>query len=114
MHTRFKMFAGWALLTTLGWSHSAIKAEPRRSNESWMQRHREFAELARAATDCQILYLGDSITDHWRRKAVAIWDAYYASHGALNFGISGDARSTCSGVCKTAASTSSDQKCWCS
>lgn len=35
-------------------------------------------------------FLGDSITDHWRRKAVELWDTHYAPHGALNFGISGD------------------------
>jgi hypothetical protein len=66
---RSMMVAGWIFLAALGWSHSAIEAEPRRNHEAWMQRHLGFAKQARTATDCQLLFLGDSITDHWRRKA---------------------------------------------
>jgi len=87
---RVRLVAGWMFLAALGWSHSAIEAEPRRNNEAWLQRHLGFAEQARTAAGCELLFLGDSITDHWRRKAVELWDTHYAPHGALNFGISGD------------------------
>jgi beta-glucosidase len=37
-----------------------------------------------------VIFIGDSITAGWLGPGKAIWDAKYAPHHALNFGISGD------------------------
>jgi len=57
----------------------------------WMQRHESF--VARAAEgDINVLFLGDSITDFWRRSDVGapVWEREFAPLGAANFGISAD------------------------
>lgn len=54
----------------------------------FLQRHQAF--LARdKAGPIGLLFLGDSITDHWR-IAPAIWNKYYGRYQAANFGIPGD------------------------
>jgi lysophospholipase L1-like esterase len=56
-----------------------------------MERHEAF--VARAAEgDINVLFLGDSITDFWRRPdaGAAVWEREFAPLGAANFGISGD------------------------
>lgn len=40
--------------------------------------------------DADILFLGDSITQGWRGKGEAVWQANFAGRNALDFGISGD------------------------
>lgn len=46
--------------------------------------------LARARSGpVGLLFIGDSITDNWR-KAPHIWDAYYGKYQPANFGIGGD------------------------
>jgi lysophospholipase L1-like esterase len=71
-------------------AHSANEAVERRENEPWMKRHLDFVEIAGKEASCQILFLGDSITDHWRTKGIETWNANYAPLNAVNFGISGD------------------------
>jgi lysophospholipase L1-like esterase len=39
---------------------------------------------------CDIIFIGDSITEGWLGPGKAIWDKTYAPRHALNFGISGD------------------------
>jgi len=63
----------------------------------FLQRHREFLEIARTAPRCDVLFIGDSITDMWRDETVnnvprgrKVWDRYFAPLHALNFGIGGD------------------------
>lgn len=70
--------------------NTATQPVPRPRNEPWLKRHEGFVEIARTAASCDLLFLGDSITDQWRSKGRAIWDREYAPHGAVNFGISGD------------------------
>jgi lysophospholipase L1-like esterase len=67
-------------------------AEPvlRAKNEPWLKRHEGFVEIAKTQAHCDLLFLGDSITDYWRSKGKELWDREYAPHGAVNFGISGD------------------------
>lgn len=40
--------------------------------------------------DADILFIGDSITQGWRGKGEAVWQANFAPRKALDFGISGD------------------------
>jgi beta-glucosidase len=39
---------------------------------------------------CDIIFIGDSITERWLGPGKAIWDKDYAPHNALDFGCSGD------------------------
>jgi lysophospholipase L1-like esterase len=73
--------------------NSAIVPEPR--SASWMKRHERFVEEAKQDKDkIDVLFLGDSITDFWRRSGprfgTNIWAKYYAPLNAADFGISGD------------------------
>jgi lysophospholipase L1-like esterase len=70
--------------------NTATLPVPRPKNDPWLKRHEGFVEIARTPARCDLLFLGDSITDQWRSKGRAIWDREYAPHGAVNFGISGD------------------------
>lgn len=71
-------------------ANTAVEPVERRANEPWMKRHLGFVEIAKQDTGCQVLFLGDSITDYWRNKGIEIWKANYAPLNAVNFGISGD------------------------
>lgn len=72
--------------------NTATTPVPRANNDPWLERHRGFVEIARTAQDCEVLFLGDSITDAWRRadRGLPVWGKYYAPRNAVNFGISGD------------------------
>ena len=72
-------------------ANPAIQPAPR--DAAWVKRHEGFvAEAARGGVD--VLFLGDSITDDWRRPGPnggkAVWDREIAPLRAANFGIGGD------------------------
>jgi lysophospholipase L1-like esterase len=56
---------------------------------AWMQRHEEFAALARRG-GIEVAFFGDSLTDHWREHGRPSWDRHFAPLLSANFGISGD------------------------
>jgi lysophospholipase L1-like esterase len=66
-------------------TNSAVAPMPR--DEKWVKRHEGFVAAGR---DFDLLFLGDSITDFWRSRGKAVWEANFASMKAANFGISGD------------------------
>ena len=55
----------------------------------WLARHESFVKEAHQG-GIEILFLGDSITDFWRNRGLSVWNKYYATRHAANFGISGD------------------------
>jgi len=72
-------------------ANTAVQPAPR--DAAWLKRHEGFvAEAARGGVD--VLFLGDSITDGWRRPGPnggkAVWDREIAPLRAANFGIGGD------------------------
>jgi lysophospholipase L1-like esterase len=69
-------------------------------NHGFDKQHATYVELAKKG-DIDLLFMGDSITDFWRnagpegasnppRAGKAVWDKYYGTLKAANFGISGD------------------------
>ncbi|HVS52888.1 MAG TPA: GDSL-type esterase/lipase family protein [Opitutaceae bacterium] len=68
-------------------ANTAIEPVPR--DPRWVQMHESFVELAKKG-DIDVLFLGDSITDFWRNRGKAVWDANFAPLHAANFGISAD------------------------
>ena len=75
--------------------HAAIKPVPKEGN--WTKRHEGFlAEAKKGGID--IVFIGDSITDEWRRApedkyprgGVNVWKKTFEPMKAANFGIGGD------------------------
>jgi len=54
---------------------------------NWMKRHEGFVKIAKRG-DVDVLFLGDSITDGWRKQKA--WKKSFAPLKAANFGIGGD------------------------
>lgn len=88
------LLAAAPLLAPAAGANTAIEPVPR--DPAWVKRHEGFVATARQG-GVDVLFLGDSITDFWRREQTAaqvggkkIWDANYANLRAANFGISGD------------------------
>jgi lysophospholipase L1-like esterase len=52
-------------------------------------RHEGFVEIA-GRGDTDLVFLGDSITDWWRRAGQSVWDKTWAPLKAANFGIAGE------------------------
>jgi lysophospholipase L1-like esterase len=73
-------------------ANTAIIPAPR--DPAWVKRHEGFVAQARQG-GIDVLFVGDSITDFWRRDdpktgGKKVWDANFAPLRAANFGISGD------------------------
>lgn len=63
-------------------------AAPKTGNKRFFELHESFLKRAKEGP-VGLLFLGDSITEGWR-KAPEVWAKYYAKHNAANFGIGGD------------------------
>ena len=80
----------FATVAQLASANTAIAPEPR--DGGWVKRHEGFVDIAKQG-NVDVLFLGDSITDAWRRDPPGgkkVWDANFAPLRAANFGISGD------------------------
>jgi beta-glucosidase len=60
-----------------------------RTNASWIQRHESMNQQARQG-HIDLIYVGDSIVEHFDKQGKEVWEHYYAGRNALNLGISGD------------------------
>ena len=104
MHVRSLLALGLALaaITSCLHANTAVVPAPRDPDDgrfggqAFIQRHEEFLKAAREEP-CEVLFIGDSITDMWReeeRSGVSrgkrVWDRYFAPLRALNFGLGGD------------------------
>lgn len=69
----------------------AIKGDPGDANNRFLQRHKGFLQDLKARNGkVGVLFVGDSITDGWRRAGKATFDKTYGSLDPLNLGIGGD------------------------
>lgn len=63
---------------------------PARGDDAdWMDKFNATKALVQAG-NCDLLFIGDSITSHWRDYGLSVWNTYYGSRNALNLGIGGD------------------------
>ncbi len=60
-----------------------------RTNASWVQRHELMNRQAKQG-HIDLIYVGDSIVEHYNKQGKEVWEHYYANRNALNLGISGD------------------------
>ena len=65
----------------------AITGVPREGG--WLKQHETFNEISKKG-EAKLVFLGDSITAGWRSKGKEVWEKYWASLDAVNFGIGGD------------------------
>jgi len=79
--------AVWA--ASVSAQNPALTPVPRSTPTNWMARHEGFLAEAKQGT-YDLVFLGDSITDRWRKSGAAVWRQYYAPRHALNLGIGGD------------------------
>lgn len=69
-------------------SAPAIKPAPHQ--ERFLELHQSFLDRAKSGP-VGLLFLGDSITYQWSKRAPEIWEQYYGKYQPANFGIGGDA-----------------------
>eukprot|EP00930_Biecheleria_cincta_P007378 TRINITY_DN108592_c0_g1_i1.p1 TRINITY_DN108592_c0_g1~~TRINITY_DN108592_c0_g1_i1.p1 ORF type:complete len:271 (+),score=47.75 TRINITY_DN108592_c0_g1_i1:74-886(+) len=68
---------------------AAPQDKPWMPKEHWLARHEIYMQPDR--NKCQIVFLGDSITEGWLGAGVSVWKAKYAEpYNAFNLGIGGD------------------------
>ncbi|MFT3868270.1 MAG: GDSL-type esterase/lipase family protein [Nibricoccus sp.] len=72
-------------------STASYSTEPMPREGGWVKRHEGFVEIAKKG-GIDVLFLGDSITDNWRKSdyGLSVWEKNFAPLRAANFGISGD------------------------
>jgi lysophospholipase L1-like esterase len=74
---------------TAAGANSAIVPVTRSNPTNWLARHEGFVKEAKA-DGINLLFMGDSITDAWRSRGKNVWNKFYGSRHAANFGIGGD------------------------
>ena len=67
--------------------HSATKPVPR--GGGWTKRHQSFNKRV-AQGNCDLIFIGDSITQGWEGRGKKAWAKHYAKRNAVNLGIGGD------------------------
>lgn len=70
-------------------THSANTPANRLNKGWWKKRHEQKVAAARK-TECDLLFIGDSITHAWEGPGKKVWQAYYAKRNPFNIGFSGD------------------------
>ena len=84
----FLLVSAWLPLAALA-ENSAIIPASRTQPTNWVARHEGFlAEAKEGKFD--LVFIGDSITDGWRKGGLQVWNKFYAPRHALNLGIGGD------------------------
>lgn len=69
--------------------NTAIVPVPREG--AWKERHDKInADVAAHRGDCELIFIGDSITQGWEGAGKGIWKERMAPRHAVNLGISGD------------------------
>jgi lysophospholipase L1-like esterase len=71
-------------------AHSAIDPAPR-PDQGWKDRQALLNKrAAEAGNKCEVVFIGDSITQGWEGEGKQVWADHYAKYNAVNLGIGGD------------------------
>lgn len=70
--------------------NNSVIPTQRMVEEWWRTRWQQKVRETRQSKECQLVFLGDSITQGWEGGGKTAWDRYYAPLNALNLGFSGD------------------------
>jgi lysophospholipase L1-like esterase len=81
------------ITATVGSAFANTAIEPASRGEKWELRYQKLRERAKQG-DIDVLFLGDSITEHWTTAAPKggreVWERHFAPLKAANLAISGD------------------------
>jgi lysophospholipase L1-like esterase len=80
---------GVALSASAVFAQDESATEPAQRTGNWIRQHESFLERAKQG-NIDLLFLGDSITQGWNGGGKAVWERFYGSRNAANFGIGGD------------------------
>jgi lysophospholipase L1-like esterase len=88
--SRFALLVGlfFAATIALAADNPATKAAPR-TDANWKKRHAAFVERSKQG-NCDVLFVGDSITQGWEGAGKDVWKEAFASWKPVNIGIGGD------------------------
>ena len=70
-------------------THSANTPAHKLNAGWWKKRHEQKVAAAKGA-ECELLFIGDSITHGWENHGKTVWAEYYAGRKPFNIGFSGD------------------------
>lgn len=70
-------------------AHSAITPAHRLAEGWWKKRHERKLTAAKK-TECDLLFIGDSITQGWEGAGRQAWNQFYSKRKAFNLGYGGD------------------------
>jgi len=71
-------------------AHSALEPAPR-NEQGWKDRHASInKKAAEAGKKCELVFIGDSITQGWEGEGKKVWADHYTKYHAVNLGIGGD------------------------
>lgn len=71
----------------------SIRPEPQNAEWAvswWMPRHEQKLKEKGELKNCQVVWIGDSITHGWEGEGKEIWEKDFAKYQPLNLGFSGD------------------------
>jgi len=61
------------------------------AGDFWMEMHDSYVRHSRShSSDVNVVFIGASIVQYWCQEGRQVWDDYYRSKGAVNYGIAGD------------------------
>ena len=60
------------------------------AERGWIARTKTFADTAKSLKRCRLVFVGDSITDNWRKPGKDVWEKKFTKFNSLNLGYSGD------------------------
>jgi lysophospholipase L1-like esterase len=88
---RIPLFLLMALLVSAacGRAENSAIVPLARTNANWLPRHEAMNRQAREG-HIDLIYVGDSIVEHFNNRGKAVWEHYYEPRHALNLGIGGD------------------------
>ena len=87
---RFILHAAFFLLPSLAcFAENSAIVPVARTNTSWVQRHELMNRQAKRG-HIDLIYVGDSIVEHYNKQGKEVWEHYYVDRNSLNLGISGD------------------------
>src|ERR1035438_2606865 len=76
-------------VTQTGFADNSAVVPVVRTNAGWIQRHESMNRQAKQG-HIDLIYVGDSIVEHFNKQGKEVWEHYYAGRNALNLGIGGD------------------------
>ena len=85
----FSLLASLPMPASSAESPSPLAPVPREQPQWWRQQYEQQVEQVKN-NSCGVLFLGDSITDYWKREGKQVWEKAFKPYHPCNFGISGD------------------------